>query len=462
MVLLVLGVFLFSVVFQAQQIKSFFFDQQTRFYIYEAKEIVTYFGLAAPYEVISERLRLHSRFLGASIIITDEKGNFLYNQHAEGRPQNETILENSFLQKTLAGKNVVITGKVAGIEEEVFLVSVPLMSKSGQINGSVIIYSPLLSLTQQVYKMYSIAALGTLLGIFLSTILSVFIFRKFTGPLAEMEKTARAIAGGDFGKQLEVTSEDEVGRLAHSLNRMSSQLQEKIEAIERLDRVRQEFVSDVSHELRTPLTIIQGFSEAVLDGLVKSKEQQDLYLKNIIDEAQRLRILVDDLLDLKAMEAGKTIDEKEYVVLNKLISITSNRFRQVAASKSVRINTEIPQEVITVFGNIDRLKQVFTNLINNAVNYSSSGGIVTVELGLNGDLAFVSVKDSGPGIPREELDNIWERFYKVDKSRSRHGSGTGLGLSIVKRIVEVHGGYVTADNLPGHGAVFTVYLPVSI
>jgi signal transduction histidine kinase len=462
MVLLVLGVFLFSVVFQAGQINSFFFDQQSRFYIYEAKEIVTYLSSSVSPDVIRERLLLHSRFLGASIIITDEKGNFLYSQHAEGRPQNERILENTFLKKTLSGQNVVISGKVAGIEEEVFLVAVPLVSKTGQIDGSVVIYSPLLSLKQQVYKMYSIAGLGTLLGIFLSTVLSVFIFRKFTGPLAEMEKTARAIAGGDFGKQLEVTSEDEVGRLAHSLNRMSSQLQEKIEAIERLDRVRQEFVSDVSHELRTPLTIIQGFSEAVLDGLVKSKEQQDLYLKNIIDEAQRLRNLVDDLLDLKAMEAGKTFDEKEYVVLNKLLGITSNRFRPVAASKGVTVNTGMPREAVIVFGSIDRLKQVFTNLIDNAVNYSPPGGNVVVEMGLQGDLAFVSIKDSGPGIPRQELDNIWERFYKIDKSRSRHGSGTGLGLSIVKNIVEGHGGHVTADNLPDGGAVFTVYLPVSI
>jgi len=192
-----------------------------------------------------------------------------------------------------------------GSNEEIFLAAVPIR-KDGRILGAVIVNSPLPALNRQISGILSIAVIGALLGIFLATVLSVFISRKLTGPLVEMKKTAQAIAGGDFGRQLNVSSDDEVGHLAQSLNRMSSQLQEKIEAIERLDRVRQEFVSNVSHELRTPLTIIQGFSEAVLDGLVKTKKQQEFYLINIIDETRRLRSLVDDLLDLKALEAGKT------------------------------------------------------------------------------------------------------------------------------------------------------------
>ncbi|MCL4439946.1 MAG: ATP-binding protein [Firmicutes bacterium] len=455
-----LGVFTFSVAIQIPQIKYFFYNQQARFYIYEAEEIVTYFGLAAPFEVISERLKLHSQFLGASIIITDMEGNHLYNQKAAGRPKAETILEHDFLQNIKEGRNIVFSGKLAGVDEDIFLVSVPLREKD-QIKGSVIIYSPLSLLNQQIYKMFSIAVIGALIGIFLATILSIFISRKLAKPLVEMEEAARAIAGGDFGKQLDVSSEDEVGRLAFSLNRMSAELQEKIEAIERLDKVRQQFVSDVSHELRTPITVIQGFSEAVLDGLVNSKEQQEKYLKNIIDESCRLRRLVDDLLDLKAMEAGKTFDEMEYVVLNKLVNITAERLKQIASAKEIQIKTVVPSQSITVLGNIDRLKQVFTNMLDNAINHSKQEGTVTIELGLKGDFAFVAVKDAGPGIPPEEMESIWERFYKIDKSRSRRGAGTGLGLSIVKKIVEMHGGEVNVESNPGQGAVFTVFLPVS-
>ena len=460
MVLMVLGVFLFSVMVQAQQIKSFFYNQHARFYIYEAEEVASIYRTEERPEIINERLFILSQFLAAEILIIDAKGKILYDQPSGSNKGSQILLEEGLLEKTLGGRNTVFAGKLTGEQEDIFLVSVPL-KRAETIVGAVIINSPLSLLKKQINDTLAIAIVGALLGIFLATVLSVFISRRLTRPLVKMEEAARAIAGGDFGKQLSVTSEDEVGRLAHSLNRMSSQLQEKIEAIEKLDKVRQQFVSDVSHELRTPITVIQGFSEAVLDGLVNSKEQQEKYLKNIIDESCRLRRLVDDLLDLKAMEAGKTFDEMEYVVLNKLVNITAERLKQIASAKEIQIKTVVPSQSITVLGNIDRLKQVFTNMLDNAINHSKQEGTVTIELGLKGDFAFVAVKDAGPGIPPEEMESIWERFYKVDKSRSRRGAGTGLGLSIVKKVVEMHGGEVNVESNPGQGAVFTVFLPVS-
>lgn len=458
-VVLILIIFAFSVVIQAQQIKSFYYDQQARFYIYEAEEIVTYFGKAAPYEVIRERLLLHSRFLGASIIITDLQGKYLYHQLAPGMLKDDINLEQKFLQKVLSGSNTVFTGRIKGMSEDVFLAAAPLR-KEGKIAGAVIIHSPLNSLREQINRMSGITVLGALLGIVLSTFLSMFVFRKFIRPLIEMEKTAKSIAEGDFGRQLEVNSDDEVGRLALSLNRMSAQLKEKIEDIERLDHLRQELVSDVSHELRTPLTVIQGFAEALHEGMVKSKEQEKFYLRNIIDESSRLKDLVSDILKLRSMEVGH-LEEMEYVVLNKLVNITAERMKQIASAKDIVINTIISKEPITVFGNIDRLKQVLTNLMDNAISHSYAGGVVAVEVGVREGLAFMAVKDNGPGIPQEELENIWERFYKVDKSRSRRGTGSGLGLSIVRKMVEVHGGKVTVDSELGKGATFTVFLPLS-
>ena len=401
---------------------------------------------------------LSGQVLSAHTAIIDSNRNILYGQTANDPTSNQIISEPSFKEKVLSDKKVLFAGKIDGVTEELFLVAVPI-KKDNQVVGSVVIFSPLTGLKQHVNSILGIALIGALIGIVLATVLSIFVSRKLIRPLIKMQETARHIAGGEFGRQIEVSSEDEVGRLARSFNRMSTQLKEKIEAIERFDRLRQELLSDVSHELRTPLTVIQGFSEAVLDGLVKSKEQEQSYLCNIIDESARLSRLVDDLLNLKGMEAAKTFDEMEYVVLNKLAQVTVERLKHMANSKEITITLTLPEQNITVWGNIDRLKQVLTNLLDNAINHSEAGHAVCVELGRKNNDTYISVKNSGPGIPSEELENIWDRFYKVDKSRSRCGTGTGLGLSIVNKIVEMHGGKVSVESKPGHGAIFTLYLP---
>ena len=461
-VLIVLGVFLLLVVIQAQQIKSVIYDQHAQLFINEAQEVVLIFNKYEDREsiVIDKRLEVLANVLNAKTAILDPDGNILYGQSTNDQSPSSWLLEPGFKERVLRGENVVFSGKLRGISEEMFLVAVPL-KKDQQIIGLVVIFSSIESMKHHVNNIWGIALMGTLIGIFLATVLSMLVSRKMIRPLEKMEETARHIAEGEFGRQIEVTSDDEVGRLARSFNRMSSQLSEKIEAIERIDRLRQELLSDVSHELRTPLTVIQGFSEAVLDGLVKSKEQEQLYLNNIIDESQRLRRLVDELLDLKGMEATKTFDEMEYVILNKLVQITVERLRHMANSKDTNLTLIVPEQTIIVRGNIDRLKQVLTNLLDNAIKHSEVGGEVGVALGMKNIHAFIAVKNAGPGIPREELDNIWERFYKVDKSRSRRGTGTGLGLSIVKKIIEKHDGKVSVESEPGHGAVFTIYLPAA-
>jgi len=459
-VLIVLGVFLFSVVIQAQQITSLVYNEKARFFINEAQETAIIFNKYENTEksAINERLELSTKVLSANAAIVDTEGNILYIQTANDQAPSKLLMEPGFKERVLRGEDIVFAGKITGVNDEMFLVAVPI-KKNNQVIGSVVIYSPIADIKQHVNSILAIALIGALIGIILATVLSIFVSRKLIRHLIKMEETARHIAEGEFGRQIEVSSEDEVGRLARSFNRMSTQLKEKIEAIERLDSLRQELLSDVSHELRTPLTVIQGFSEAVLDGLVKTKEQERLYLRNIIDESERLGRLVDDLLDLKGMEAAKTFDEMEYVVLNKLAQVTVERLRYMANSKEIKLTLTMQEQSITVWGNIDRLKQVLTNLVDNAIKHSEAGGAVCVELGMKNNDTYISVKNFGAVIPIDELENIWERFYKVDKSRSRRGTGTGLGLSIVKKIVEMHGGKVSAESKPERGTVFTIYLP---
>lgn len=460
MIFIVLSV---SVFIQSSQIKNLMYNQQAQFYIYEAQEVATIIKNEPSSDIVNERLRILTQFLDATIITIDKNKNInrVQNPLKNSSPSSMN-LSTSFLNQLWKGENIVYTGKVSTEPQEVFLTAIPI-KEGNQVNGAVVIYSPIVTLNQHIFGITKIALWGAALGIVLVTIISIFLLKYLTKPLRTMEEAARSIANGEFGKQVPIVTHDEVGRLALSLNHMSVQLREKIDAIQRLDKIRQEFVSNVSHELRTPLTVIQSFSEAILDGLVKTEEEKKQYLNSILDESKRLKRLVDDLLDLRSLEFGQVMGEleMEYILVSKLIHVTSGNFSSLAKEKNIELTVvPFPQEV-KVLGNIDRLKQVMTNLIGNAITYTPEGGKIEVTWGVtNEKKAIIRVTDNGPGIPTEELENIWERFYKVDKSRSRKTQGTGLGLAIAKKIVELHGGDITVESTLGQGSTFNVELPV--
>ena len=228
-VLIVLGVFLFSVVIQARQIKSAIYDQHAQLFINEAQEVVLIFNKYEDTEsiAIDKRLEILAKVLSAKTAILDTDGNILYGQPVNDQLPSNLLLEPGLKGSVLGGKHVVFSGKIRGINEEMFLVAVPL-KKDKQIIGSVVIFSPLESMKHHVNNIWGIALIGTLIGIFLATVLSMLVSRKMIRPLEKMEETARNIAEGEFGRQIEVTSDDEVGRLARSFNRMSTQLSEKL------------------------------------------------------------------------------------------------------------------------------------------------------------------------------------------------------------------------------------------
>lgn len=459
-VTLILIVLAVSILIQSNQIKSLIYNQQAKFFIYEAEEVSSILKDESSPEVVNERVRILAQFLNATILIYDRDGDLTTAQKTQHEGHDHVILDQEFLAGVWQGENMVHAGKVNNYPVDVFLVAVPV-KENNQITEAVVIYSPLAPLEQQIKSIRQISLWGALLGMGLATILSVFILKTMTRPLLNMEAVAHAIADGEFGKQVPMVTNDEVGKLAASLNNMSLQLKEKIEAIERLDKTRQEFVSNVSHELRTPLTVIQSFSEAILDGLVKKEMERDFYLKNILEESKRLKRLVDDLLDLKALEAGPTLADMEYVLISKLVMVTAGNFMSLAREKDIELNVTIKDKEVTVYGNIDRLKQVMTNLIGNAIAHTQPGGRVEIKEEQKDDRVLLSVADNGPGIPQEEIEHIWERFYKVDKSRARGAGGTGLGLAIARRIVELHGGTVTVESVLSQGSVFTVDLPIA-
>jgi len=227
----------------------------------------------------------------------------------------------------------------------------------------------------------------------------------------------------------------------------------------KLEDLRREFLGDVSHELRTPLTYLQGYTEALLDDMVKDEEERYRYLNIILEETLRLRRLVDELLDLSSIESGHLDIRKNDISIESIVEKVSKKVQPICNGKNIELAIEIEDEIPQIAADEDRIEQVLINLVDNAVRYSPQGSRVAIKVRSSGKGVIVSVRDSGPGIPPDELPFVWERFYKVDKSRERKKSGTGLGLAIVKKIVELHHGRVWAQNCEEGGAEFSFYLP---
>jgi len=228
----------------------------------------------------------------------------------------------------------------------------------------------------------------------------------------------------------------------------------------RLDRLRKDFVANVSHELRTPLSMMQGYSEALLDEFGDDPEQRRELTNIILDETHRMRRLVNDLLDLAQLEAGQFQMNHANVEMPALVRKITRKFSTLANERVIDLVAKVDTpETCPVFGDADRLEQVFTNLVDNALRHTNKHGRVTLRLSEDEQYVRVQVSDTGTGIPEEDLPFIWERFYKVDKARTRSRGGTGLGLSIARNIVLEHQGDIDVESEVGSGTTFTVVFP---
>ena len=227
----------------------------------------------------------------------------------------------------------------------------------------------------------------------------------------------------------------------------------------KLEQMRTDFVSNVTHELRTPLTSIRGFAETLLEGALDDPDTARQFVGIIKRESEHLGRLIEDILDLSRIESGKWKMKREPVALRLLAEETIGRLTSKATTLGVTLKLQIPEELPAVPGDSGRLAQVLLNLVDNALKYTPTGGLVTIGAADAGTMLKLSVADTGSGIPKAELPRIFERFYRVDKARSRATGGTGLGLSIVKHIVDAHGGTITVVSDTGMGATFTFTLP---
>jgi len=281
-------------------------------------------------------------------------------------------------------------------------------------------------------------------------ILGSMLFRQITSPLRAVSQAAEAIAAGQLDRRVEVKTADEIGRLAQSFNRMA-------ESLAQADVQRRNMVADIAHELRTPLTVVQGSLEAMLDGVYDLNPEN---IASIHQQTALLSRLVADLRDLALAEAGQLRLDWQSVDLEAVIAQASNALQSQALEKGVTFKVELPQGLPRIRGDGQRLQQVLFNLVSNALRHTPTGGTVKTAVEVKEDRVVIRVQDTGSGIPAEDLPHVFERFYRVDRSRARSTGGSGLGLTIAKRIVEAHGGQIWAQSWLGAGSTFAFSLPL--
>jgi len=290
-----------------------------------------------------------------------------------------------------------------------------------------------------------------------------FVVRRSLRPLREVERTAVAIAGGDLHERVpERDPRTEVGRLSVALNSMLAQIQSAFaataaseESARRSEEKMRRFVADAGHELRTPLTTIRGFSELYRQG---ASRDTDLLMTRIENESRRMGVLVEDLLMLARLDAQRPLERKS-VDLLALAADAVHGARVVAPDRTIGLEVIDGPGTPEVLGDVVRLRQVVDNLVTNALTHTPADASVTVRVGTVGDDAVLEVADTGPGLAEEDRERVFERFYRVDTSRTRASGGSGLGLSIVAALVTAHGGTVDVDSEVGRGATFRVLLP---
>ncbi|CAH1226083.1 MULTISPECIES: two-component system histidine kinase PnpS [Paenibacillus] len=240
-------------------------------------------------------------------------------------------------------------------------------------------------------------------------------------------------------------------------------LLQDVTAIRRLEKMRSEFVANVSHELKTPVAAVKGFAETLLSGGVQDKETERSFLQIIYDEGDRLNRLIGDILELSKIESKRAPLECSPVHVHSFLEMVLETLSKVAEKKQIRLQMIVPEELY-IEADEDKMKQIFINLLSNGINYTPEGGRVKVQVTVENDgereEVVFAVSDTGIGIPKKDLPRIFERFYRVDKGRSRNSGGTGLGLSIVKHLVELHHGKLSVESELGMGSTFRVILPL--
>lgn len=421
-------------------------------------------NLAAAYNVggtLSNRelllnLNVVSQVTNSDVVICDSDGYIILCSDALSGCQHQGLqLNQEYLQKVFENGSDSATGHIDGLyEEERYVVSAPIVS-NGTATGLVLVSVPTLTTGKTLNRISNIFLTAAVFVVLISVLAVTAFARRESKPLRDMAKAANDFAHGNLEARVRVEEDysEEVEELALAFNNMASSLQKS-------EYRRQEFVANVSHELKTPMTTISGYIDGILDGTIPP-ERRSHYLQIVSDETKRLSRLVRSMLDISQLQQEQGIPEEQKIHfdLEECAGQVLITFEKKINDKGINVDVDFPPHPVYTVANQDSITQVIYNLIDNAVKFCPRGGTLGLKIREGNSKAYVSVSNDGDTIPPEELPLVFDRFHKLDKSRSRNRDGWGLGLYIVKTIVCSHGENISVSSKDGK-TEFTFTMPL--
>lgn len=413
---------------------------------------VEYYRDTTTLKDLQNQLEALDTYLSAQIWIMDKNGTILVNSRNPVDMENPEKIKN-FNATDFGSKYYKIGNFYDYFSQDTLSVFSPI-TINYKVKGYIVIHKPLTEIYGFNNRLLNMSYLTLGLTAFCALIVIFLLFILLIRPLHKIAKAAANYAGGDFSGRIDVHTNDELGYLAASIEYMANEMNT-------LEEDQRKFVSNVSHDFRSPLTSIKGYVEAMLDGTIPL-EMQDKYLNIILFETERLNKLTESILELNKYGAhGRTILDLTNFDINHTIKMTALTFEGRCKEKHLSFELILTGKTLFVRADMSKIEQVIYNLIDNAIKFSHNGSTITIETTEKNGKVFISVKDTGIGIPKDSLNKIWERFYKTDLSRGKDKKGTGLGLAIVREIIQAHGENINVISTESVGTEFIFTLPLA-
>ncbi|MCR5344387.1 MAG: GHKL domain-containing protein [Butyrivibrio sp.] len=401
-------------------------------------------------DTVQRQLYALSQYMdGARIWIVNPSGRLVLDS-SNVIAQGEEIKIQGFDPAATAGTYYTIGSFWGNFEEDVLSVFAPITANY-KVQAYVIIHTPMSQIRKKADEFLNISYLMLIVMFLLSLIILIFFTELVYIPLRRITQATEEYAAGNMDYEFSVESEDEMGYLAASLSYMAGE-------IARQEDDQKKFVANVSHDFRSPLTSIRGYIEAMLDGTIPP-EMHEKYLGIVLNETERLTKLTNGLLTLNNLNARGMLLEKADFDINQVIRNTAASFEMTCLEKKIAIELVLTDDKMIVNADMSKIQQVLYNILDNAIKFSHHDSVIKIETTEKKSKVFVSVKDSGIGIPKEDQKMVFERFYKSDSSRGKDKKGTGLGLSIVKEIIKAHGENINCISTVGVGTEFIFSIP---